>query len=280
MNTKTALITGASSGIGLELARVFARHNHPLVLTSRDAGELLRIASEMKQEFNVPVHTIARDLEDPDAADDIASELAREGVPVHILVNNAGVGFLGPFWNSPLENDLSMLRVNIGAMVRLTKNFLPDMIRRGSGRILNTASVASFEPGPNLAVYHATKAFVLSLSEALATELEVTGITVTALCPGPTDTDFFPKAGMTDTRAFQQAQVMPPQEVAQKGYDAMMRGERVIVTGVTNKLSVFSRHLLPESAQARKNSRMYEKVPYGKQRRVPGEIKARAELKA
>jgi short-subunit dehydrogenase len=279
MNKETVLITGASSGIGLELARVFARHHHPLILTARDAGELLRIASELKQEFGVPVYTIARDLEDSSSPDDIATELAREGLPVQILVNNAGLGYLGAFWNSPIEQDLSMLRVNIGAMVRLTKIFLPDMIRHGSGRILNTASIASFEPGPNLAVYHATKAFVLSLSEALATELEVTGITVTALCPGPTDTDFFPKAGMTETRAFQEAQMMPPQEVARIGYEAAMRGERVVVTGVVNKLMVFSRQLIPEAAQAKKNERMYEKVPFKKQKRVPGEVKARAELK-
>jgi short-subunit dehydrogenase len=278
MNRETALITGASSGIGLELARVFARHGHPLVLTARDAGELLRIAAELKAEFEVPVYSIARDLEDPSSPDDIASELAREGMPVHILVNNAGLGYLGPFWNSPLEHDLSMLRVNIGAAVRLTKIFVPDMVRRGSGRVLNTASIASFEPGPNLAVYHATKAFVLSFSEALATELEITGVTVTALCPGPTDTDFFPKAGMTETRAFQEAQVMPPQEVARKGYEAVMRGERVLVTGTVNKLMVFSRHLMSESAQAKKNERMYEKVPFKKQKRVPGEVKARAEL--
>jgi short-subunit dehydrogenase len=279
MNRQTALITGASSGIGLELARVFARHGHSLILTARESGELTRIALEMEQEFNVPVHSIARDLEDADAADDIAGELASQGTPVHFLVNNAGLGFLGPFWSSPLEQDLSMLRVNIGATVRLTKLFLPDMVRRGFGRILNTASIASFEPGPNLAVYHATKAFVLSLSEALATELELTGVTVTALCPGPTDTDFFPKAGMTETRAFQQAQVMSPQEVAQIGYDSMMRGERVVVAGVVNKLMVFSRHLVPESTQAKKNEKLYEKVPVRKQKRVPGEIRAKAELK-
>jgi short-subunit dehydrogenase len=273
MNHTNTLITGASSGIGLELARTFAAHGHPLILTARNPAELLRIADELKREYGVSVHTFARDLEQANAAEDIAEELEAQGLPVHILVNNAGLGFMGNFWDIPVEHDLSMLRVNIGAIVRLTKLFLPSMIARGSGRILNTASIASFEPGPTLAVYHATKAFVLSLSEALATELENTGITVTALCPGATDTDFFPKAGMVDTWAFQKGKVMSPREVAELGYKATMTGERVVVAGVVNKLLVFSRHLMPESAQAAMNEKMYEKVAPEEIKRQPGEIR-------
>ncbi len=280
MNHETTLITGASSGIGLELAHEFASHGHPLILTARVPSELIGIADQLRRTYGVSVHTIGRDLEEAGATEDIAEELASQGLQVHILVNNAGLGFRGKFWEIPLDDDLSMLRVNIGAMLRMTKLFVPDMIRRGSGRILNTASVASFEPGPTLAVYHASKAFVLSLSEALATELEDTGVTVTALCPGPTDTDFFPKADMVDTRAFQQTKVMGPQEVARIGYEATLRGERVIVAGTVNKLLVFSRHLLPESAQAKKNEKMYERLPAEKQKRVSGEVRQKESMPA
>jgi short-subunit dehydrogenase len=276
MKHENVLITGASSGIGLELARVFARNGYPLILSAREAPELLAVAADIQREFSVPVYTIGGDLEDAGTPDAIAEELARNGLPVHILVNNAGLGYRGNFQDIPLESDLSMLRVNIGATVRLTKIFLPEMVGRHSGKILNTASVAGFEPGPNLAVYHATKAFVLSLSEALATELEGTGVSVTALCPGPTDTDFFEKADMVDTRAFQKAKVMSPQEVAEIGYKALMAEERVVVAGTVNKLMVFSRHLMPESAQAKKNEKLYEKLPPEDVTRLPGEIREKA----
>src|SRR5438045_2069226 len=144
-----------------------------------------------------------------------------------------------------------MVRLNIEAVLRMTKSFLPPMLERRRGRVLNLASVAAFEPGPLLAVYHASKAFVLSFSEALSTETEDTGVTVTALCPGPTDTDFFPKADMLASRAFQKANLMAPQDVAEIGYKAVMDGERVVVAGAVNKMMVFSRHLMPESAQAK-----------------------------
>lgn len=168
-----------------------------------------------------------------------------------------------------------MLRLNIEAVVRLTRLFLPPMLQRHSGRILNTASVAGFEPGPNLAVYHATKAFVLSLSESLATELADTGVTMTALCPGPTDTDFFPKAEMVDTPAFQKASVMPPQEVAEAAYAALMKGERVIIPGAMNKAMVATRRILPESAQARKNEKLYSDTDPAKRKREPHEVEAK-----
>src|SRR4051794_9327427 len=149
-----------------------------------------------------------------------------------------------------------MLRVNAEAVLRLTKLFLPGMIERKRGRILNTASIASFEPGPGQAVYHATKAFVLSLSESLATELKDTGVTVTALCPGPTDTDFFLKADMIDSPAFQRANLMAPQPVAEAGYKALMIGDRIVVPGMMNKVMVASRRIMPEAAQAKMNEKM------------------------
>ena len=157
------------------------------------------------------------------------------------------------------------------AVLRLNKAFLPHMVSRRRGRILHTASVAGFQPGPGYAVYAATKAFLLSYSEALATELEKTGVTVTALCPGPTDTDFFIKADMLQTRAFQEAQLMAPQDVAEAAYKALMAGDRVIVPGAINKALVFTRRFLPESAQAKLQKALVSDVPQKKQKRVRGE---------
>ena len=190
---------------------------------------------------------------------------------IEILVNNAGVGQKGKAWEIPLEEDLSMISLNVEAVLRLNKAFLPHMVSRGRGRILHTASVAGFQPGPGYAVYAATKAFLLSYSEALATELEKTGVTVTALCPGPTDTDFFIKADMLQTRAFQEAQLMAPQDVAEAAYKALMAGDRVIVPGAINKALVFTRRFLPESAQAKLQKALVSDVPQKKQKRVRGE---------
>jgi short-subunit dehydrogenase len=257
----TTLITGASSGIGLELARQFAKHGHRLLLVAPVQHELDSIAADLSREHDIEVGVIAEDLTDTNAPQRIFDLVERDGTKIDILVNNAGLGQRGKFWENPLDRDIAMLRVNIEAGLRLTKLFLPPMIKRRAGRILNTASIAGFEPGPLLAVYHASKAFVLSFSEALATELERTGVTVTALCPGATDTDFFPKAKMTNTRAFQQNKVMTPQDVAALGYDALMRGDRVYVPGALNKMLVSSRRILTEHAQSKLNQRFYEDAP-------------------
>ena len=244
MNTEMALITGASSGIGLELAREFARNGHPLIITATNEAELNEVAAELTREHGVAVHVIALDLKTPAATEEIFNRASNIG-PVDILVNNAGFGQKGDFWSIPLERDLGMLRVNVEAVLRLTKLFLPGMMERRKGRILNTASIAGFEPGPGLATYHATKAFVLSLSESLATELQDTGVTLTALCPGATDTDFFEKADMVNSKIFQKGNVMAPQDVAKAAYKALMNGDRVVITGGVNKAIVYSRHLMP-----------------------------------
>jgi short-subunit dehydrogenase len=258
--SETTLITGSSSGIGLALAREFAKHGHPLVLTSRSASELREVAAALSSTYQVEVRTIAADLEHSNAAEEIYAAVENDGLTVDVLVNNAGLGFRGKFWEIPIERDISVARVNIEAIMRLTKLFLLQMIRRHRGRIMNTASVAGFEPGPLMAVYHASKAFVLSFSEALARELEDTGVTVTALCPGATDTDFFSKANMTATRAFQKGPVMSPHEVAEIGYRGCMRGDRTVVTGGANRALVFARRILTESAQAKMNQKFYESV--------------------
>jgi short-subunit dehydrogenase len=272
MNTETALITGASSGIGLHLAHVFAEHGHPLVLVAPVEAELRAIADELTAKHGISARIIPANLERPESAEDIFLELQKEGVIVDILVNNAGHGFRGKWWEIPIDVDLSMIRLNIEAVLRLTKFFIQPMIERGRGRLLTTASVAGFEPGPLLAVYHATKAFVLSWSEALATELQDTAITVTALCPGPTDTDFFPKAGMLETRAFQGNNIMAPQDVAKAGYKAMMDGDLFVVPGGMNKTLVAARRFLSEGAQAKMNQKYYEEVPVKDQTRRRGDV--------
>ncbi len=276
MNAETALITGSSSGIGLHLAHEFARHGHPLILVAPVQAELEEVAAKLTAEHGVNVTVIAKDLENENAAQEIFDELRRKATDVHILVNNAGHGYRGKSWEIPIEHDISMVRLNIEAVLRLTKLFLPPMLQRERGRILNTASVAGFEPGPLLNVYHSTKAFVLSWSEALSVELEKTGITVTALCPGPTDTDFFPKAGMLDTRAFQTASVSAPQDVAKAGYEGLMKGELFIVPGGMNKALVAARRILSEGAQAKINQKFYEEVPPEDQKRERGDVEKEA----
>jgi short-subunit dehydrogenase len=274
MNPETALITGSSSGIGLHLAHEFASHGHPLVLVAPVLSELENVAADIRSKHNVSVDVIAKDLEQNLAAQEILDDLNGRGLRIDILVNNAGHGFRGKSWEIPIEKDLSIVRLNIEAVLRLTKCFLPPMVQRRSGRILNVGSVAGFNPGPLLNVYHATKAFINSWSEALATELKDNncGVTVTTLCPGPTDTDFFPKAGLEETRAFQKASVSAPQDVAKAGYEGLMKGELFVVPGMMNKALVASRRILSEGAQASLNQAFYQKVPPQDQKRERGEF--------
>lgn len=277
MSSERALITGASSGIGLHLAHEFARHGHPLVLVAPVEAELQEVARDLRARHNVDVRVIAQDLEREDGAQRICDELLSGVIDIEILVNNAGRGVRGKSWQIPIEDDISMVRLNIEAVLRLTKLFIKPMLQRERGRMLNTASVAGFEPGPLLNVYHATKAFVLSWSQALAIELQGTGVTVTALCPGPTDTDFFPKAGMLDTRIFQKGSVSAPQEVAKAGYDGVMNGELFVVPGGMNKALVAARRILSEGAQAKLNKRFYEDVEVEQSdRRERGDVEKEA----
>jgi short-subunit dehydrogenase len=276
MNNETALITGSSSGIGLHLAHEFARHGHPLVLVAPVRSELEGVANDIESKHGVSAFVVAKDLEKESAAQEIFNELNGHGMRIDILVNNAGHGYRGKSWEIPIEQDISMVRLNIEAVLRLTKCFLPAMVQRRSGRILNVGSVAGFEPGPLLNVYHATKAFVVSWSEALAIELKDSGVTVTALCPGPTDTDFFPKADLTDTRAFQKASVSAPQDVADAGYEGLMEGELFVVPGAMNKAVVAARRILSEGAQASLNQAFYKRVPSEDRKRQRGDFEEAA----
>jgi short-subunit dehydrogenase len=240
-----ALVTGPSSGIGLELATLLARDRHDLVLVARSREKLEEIGRGLTEEYGVTATVLAHDLADPASPGIIAGEIAARGIAVDILVNNAGFGVYGFFAETPLTRELEMIQVNVTALTHLTKLFLPGMIARRQGRILNVASTAAFQPGPLMAVYYATKAFVLSLSEALANETRETGVTVTALCPGPTVTDFQKQAGLEDTTLFNNPFVMSAAEAARAGYEGMMRGRRVVIPGLANAMLVQGTRIAP-----------------------------------
>lgn len=241
----TALVTGASSGIGLELATLLARDRHDLVFVARSRDRLEAIARGLTEEFGVSVTIFARDLSRPETPTEVARELEERGLRVDILINNAGFGVYGPFAQTPIQRELEMIQVNVTALTHLTKLLLPGMLQRRSGRILNVASTAAFQPGPLMAVYYATKAYVLSFTEALANELAGSGVTVTALCPGPTITEFQKEAGLEATRLFRSALVMKAPEVARAGYAGMLRGKRIVIPGAANLALVEALRLTP-----------------------------------
>src|SRR4051794_32676066 len=241
----TALITGASSGIGLELAREAARDGHDLVLVARNRERLDTVARGLAEKYGVRVSVIARDLAHPDAAADLESELSGRGVAVDVLVNNAGFGVYGFFAQTRIEDELEMIEVNVSALTRLTKTFLRGMLERRRGWILNVASTAAFQPGPIMAVYYATKAYVLSFTEALASEVSGTGVHVTALCPGPTRTEFQQRAGFKPIPLLKTPLVLTAADVARAGWQGMKRGQRIVVPGPANRLLVQALRVTP-----------------------------------
>ncbi len=232
---KTALITGASFGIGLELARIFAREGHNLVLVARSADKLRQVASELEKAHGIRSLILAVDLTDPGASAYILDQTTRASSAIDILVNNAGFGQYGLFAENDLEECLRQIQLNVTALTHLTRLYLPGMIERKSGRILNVASTAAFQPGPLMAVYFATKAYVLHFSEALANEVSGTGVTVTCLCPGATATEFHKRANATGMR-FLRMGSMDARTVAEDGYRALMAGKPVVISGVKNWL--------------------------------------------
>jgi short-subunit dehydrogenase len=260
-NTKHyALITGATSGIGYELAKLFAQDGYNLVIVARSQEELDRTASELKQS-GVDVITLAKDLFLPESAQQIYSLLAARGITVDSLVNDAGQGVYGEFIETELERELNIIQLNIASLVSLTKYFLRDMVKRGEGKILNVSSIASKSPGPWQSVYHGTKAFVQSFTEAIRAEVKEKGITVTALLPGVTDTDFFNKADMTESKAVQDEDKMAdPADVAKDGYEALMNGDDMVVSGFKNKLQVAMGAVTPDSVQAKQMQKQQEPV--------------------
>ncbi|GAB3334427.1 hypothetical protein GCM10027299_42630 [Larkinella ripae] len=244
---KTALVTGATSGIGRELANLFAKDGYNLVLVARSSDSLKQIAEEYEQQFGITATPIAMDLVDPKTPEAIYDETRRKGIQIDVLVNNAGMGEYGMFANeSDLQKELSIIQINATALVHLTKLYLKDMVQQNEGKILMLASVASIMPNPMMAVYGATKSFILSFTEALQNELKGTNVSVTALLPGATNTDFFTKAGAEGTRAHQSAQETDPAKVARDGYEALMQGKEKVVSGFMNKAQVALSHVLPD----------------------------------
>ncbi|MBZ5609654.1 MAG: SDR family oxidoreductase [Acidobacteriia bacterium] len=249
----TALITGASTGIGLELARVFAREGYALILVARNQKRLEQIAAELKP---ASVQVIAKDLSLPDAP----QEIHRIAPNVDVLVNNAGFGVYGKFTGTSLSEELNMMQLNITVPVILTKLYLAGMLARRSGRILNVASTAAFQPGPLMSIYYATKAFLLSFSEAIGNELEGSGVTVTALCPGPTATEFQERSKIQNAALVKDRKIMDARTVAEAGYRALMAGKPVVIPGVMNKLLAQSIRVSPRSMVTKIVRKLQEEV--------------------
>ncbi len=245
MRKKTALITGASGGIGYEFAKLLAMDCGTLVLVARSVDKLDEIKKELEAGAPVKIMVIPEDLSFTGAADRLSEKLEKEQITVDILINNAGFGVHGAFVDLDWQCESDMIAVNITALTRLTRLFAKGMVARKSGRIVNVASLAAFVPGPFMAVYYATKAYVLSFSEALANELQGTGVTVTALCPGPTTTGFASTAGVERSRLFRYSRPASSADVARYGYEAMMKGKVVAVHGTLNRLTTLSLRTAP-----------------------------------
>jgi short-subunit dehydrogenase len=261
---RTALVTGASSGIGLELSRLLARDGARVVMVARDEGRLQRAARWLQAEIPTAVLTLRpADLAASGAAAALSERVARDIGEVDFLVNNAGVGLAGRFSSSDPGAVASLLQLNVVALTELTGLFLRSMLARRAGRILNVASTAAYLPGPGMAVYYATKAFVLSFTEALAEETAGSGVTVTALCPGPIDTGFAARAGMEGSRLLRSPLKVPAARVAAAGYRGALEGRKVVIPGLANKVMVEGLRLLPRAVAASIAGRAHEPAEGG-----------------
>lgn len=256
-NGKYALITGATNGIGYELAKLFAQDGYNLVIVARTEDTLQETAAEFTRQYGIQVVPIAKDLFDPAAAFELYNEVVSKGIQVNVLVNDAGQGQYGLFVESDINRLLELIQLNISSLTVLTHQFLKDMVARDEGKILQLASIASELPGPWQAVYHATKAYVLHLTEALVRELKDSSVTITALQPGATDTDFFNKAEMQDSKILD-SKLSDPAKVAKDGYEALMSGDDKIVSGFKNKVMVASSNIMPDTAVAAQMDKMQE----------------------
>ncbi|AMN45405.1 SDR family NAD(P)-dependent oxidoreductase [Rhodoplanes sp. Z2-YC6860] len=243
MSTPVTLITGASAGIGAALATMFAEHGHAVVLTARREAQLSAVADAIERAGRPRPRIIATDLARPEATAEIESELRAAGLEVQYLVNNAGFGFVGNATEMNGAERLAMVDLNVRALTELSLTFAPSLVRHKGG-LLNVASVAGFMPGPGMAVYHATKAYVVSFSEALHQELKSQGVRVTALCPGPVETEFQTRAGMPEGY-FPKIMTRSPDRVAREGYDGLMRGRRIVIPGFNNQVAALLPRFVP-----------------------------------
>ena len=264
-DTTSVLITGASGGIGYELAKLFAqglhdKDRHNLVLVARSKAKLEQFAAELQRGYGISVKSVALDLTDPAAPQLLFDQLQSEHITVDILVNNAAYGRLGKFAEVAVEESLAQIQLNVTALTHLTGLFLEPMLQRRAGKILNVASTAGFQPGPLMAVYYATKAYVISFSEALASELNGTGVTLTCLCPGPTATDFASRAGNDKSRLFKQLRPMEAKAVALAGYHGLMKGKTLVIPGLRNWLLAESVRISPRKLVTAVSRRMMDEV--------------------
>lgn len=252
-----ALITGATEGIGYELAKLFAQDGYNLIIVARRQDTLQQRAQEFSQQYGIEVIPISKDLFEPEAAFELYEEVRSKGAIVDVLVNDAGQGQYGLFVESDIRRQLDIIQLNINSLTVLTHLFLKDMVARDQGKILQLASIASELPGPWQAVYHATKAYVLHLTEALIRELKDSNVTMTALQPGATETDFFNKAEMQDSKIMD-SKMSDPVKVAKDGYDALMKGDDKVVSGFKNKAMVASANVMPDTMLAATMDKMQE----------------------
>ena len=244
---KTALITGASNGIGLELAKIHASKGDDLVLIARNKSKLEEIKSALEKQFNVAVYIIGKDLSEINSAQEVYDETTRQSIQIDYLINNAGFGDFGMFAATDWNKELQMINLNITTLTQFTKLYLQDMIKRRSGKIMNVASTAAFQSGPTMSVYCATKAYVLSFTEAVSNEVRDKGITVTALCPGATETGFQAAGGLEDSKLFKGKKLPTAKAVAEYGYTAMIKGKTVAVHGIMNKIMSNSVRFIPRA---------------------------------
>jgi uncharacterized protein len=244
----TALITGASSGIGLALANIHASKGDNLILVARNQAKLLQLKQLLSTQYNIAVHIIPADLSTPNIAESIFTATQAIGLPITYLINNAGFGDFGLFYESNWAKQQQMIELNITTLTQLTHIYLPTMIAQGHGKIMNVASTAAFQSGPTMAVYYATKAYVLHFSEAIANELKGTGVTVTALCPGATESGFQAAAAMEESKLVKGKKLPTSKEVAEYGYKAMMKGKVVAIHGVMNYILANSVRFMPRAA--------------------------------
>lgn len=255
-NLHTALVTGAAAGIGQELAHLLAKDQYQLILVDQNPGGLTEFAEHLRSVHNIEPTLITQDLGQMGAAQKVYDAVQQRGLRVDILINDAGFGEFGPFLEADIRRNSEVIHTNIVALVELTYLFGRDMKQRGHGRILQLGSTAAYTPSPNMAVYSATKSFVLSFSEALANELKDSGVTVTTLCPGATDTEFFEAAGAENTRAAQ-GSLADPKDVAKDGYEAMMNGEVRVISGITNKIQAMLSNVQPDTMIASIAKKMF-----------------------
>jgi len=247
MARKVALITGASAGLGEQFAHLFARDGHDVILVARTAAKLEALASKLEQDHQIKAHVLAADLTRAEEPQRLFDEVRSRQLEVEFLVNNAGFGSSGPFLDQELTREAEMVELNCTALLKLTHLFARPMRERRSGRILNVASTAGFQPGPFMATYYATKAFVVSFSEALSHELKGSGITVTCYCPGATHTEFAARAGTTESRLFQRPGVAQAPDVAADAYAAMMKGRVLAIHGMLNWLGAVGVRFTPRA---------------------------------